>query len=115
MLQSEVDHPPEIDGSDAQRKAELVLLHAAESDSSVALCHEPGDGAFNHGSPSSVVLGKVTFAPCPTGFDELGIMRKKAKRPTGFGRCASRSEWATRASGPEHSGAAGCDCHRVSG
>ena len=73
--ESEVDESSQVDGRDAQRESELILLDATESHPPVVVGDEPRDGTFDHRSELAVVVFEVALAPGPAGFYEFGVVR----------------------------------------
>ena len=115
VVESEVDQSPEIDGGNAQRETELVSLHPSKSDPAMIVSHQPGNRSFHHRSPSSVVLGEVTFLPRTTGFDQFFVVRMETERATAFGSGAPIPEGASVATNSEHGSAALRDENCVTG
>ena len=93
----------------------LVLLDAAESDPSVIVGHQPGDGAFDHRSPLSVVGGEVAVAPGPPGFDEFGVVSGEGEGCDRLWIWCTWCEAGTLGSAAEDGGAPCCDGHGVAG
>ena len=63
VVESEVDESSQVDGSDPGSEGGVVAGDAAVADSAVTVGDEPGDGAFDHGSPAAVVSGEVSVSP----------------------------------------------------
>src|SRR4051812_44749189 len=100
VVESEVDESAQVDGRDPDAETVVVALHTAVADSPVAFGDEPGDGAFDHGPPLSVVVDEVTVGPRSTGGDEFGVMVAEGQCSSfGSGR-ATRPEWAASAADP---------------
>jgi hypothetical protein len=50
---------------------------------------EPGDKAFDYGSPAAVVGGEVSLAPSAARFDEFGVVLADVDRAAVFDGGAS--------------------------
>jgi hypothetical protein len=85
VLESEVDHPPEIDGSNTHRETKAVPFHSPEPDPPVIVGDQPCDGTFHHRSPPPIVLGEVTLSPRTSGFHQFVVMRIEVESATVFG------------------------------
>src|SRR5215207_5658638 len=69
----ELDEPLEVDGGGAVGEPDAVAGGASEGDASAG-AHEPGEGAFDHRAPASVVGGEGAVPPGSAGFDEFGVV-----------------------------------------
>ena len=63
----------EVDGGGSVGEPEPVAGDAAVGDSSAG-ADQPGEAAFDHGPPASVVVGEVAVAPGSAGFGEFGVV-----------------------------------------
>jgi len=100
--ESQVDEPPEVEGGDAEPQPGVVGFDASVGDAPVGSSHEPGDGAFDHGSPPLIVLGEVTVAPGSAPLDQVSVMGSNLDRPAVFGGGAASSQGTRPASGAEY-------------
>src|SRR5262245_58548860 len=71
--EAEVEQSLEVGGGCAVGEPDAVAGEAAVGDASAG-SHEPGEGAFDHWSKASIVVGEVAVAPCSAGFDEFGVV-----------------------------------------
>jgi len=87
----------------------LVAFDTPVADPPVALCHEPGDRAFDHGPAVPVVVGEVTVGPGSAGDDEFDVACSEGQCSTLGSGGAARPQWAALAAGSEGGSARGSD------
>jgi hypothetical protein len=104
VVESEIDHPPQIESGQAQRETEAVPLDAPETDPSVASGHQPGDGAFDHGAPLSVVVEAVSCSPLRSGCAQLVVVGMDGEMQAVFGGGAAMARCAAEALGTKGCG-----------
>ena len=78
VVEAECEEALEVDGCGAVGEPGAVAGGAAVGDAAAG-SHEPGEGAFDHWSPSPVVVGEVAVAPGSAGFDEFGVVGAEDK------------------------------------
>jgi hypothetical protein len=96
--ESEVDEAAEVEGGGAVVEPGVVLGDAAVGDAAVAPGDEPGDGAFDRGSPAAVLRLPVGVAGglVPGGFEQV-VPGVDGEDAAGLGAGAAVLERAGRA------------------
>ena len=104
--EAEVEEPLQVDGGGAVGEPDAVAGGAAVGDAAAG-SDEPGEAAFDHGPPASVVVGEVAVAPGAAGFDELGVMGAEAEDAAVCGGGAACSQRAAGVAVPLEDGVVG--------
>src|SRR4051795_10335521 len=91
VAEAEGEEPSEVDGGGTVGQPQPVAGETAVGDASAG-AHEPGEAAFDHGPPASVVVGEVAVAPGPAGIDEFGVVGMDMQGPAVTGGGAACSE-----------------------